>query len=166
MSGRRPWRRETGRLRRRTEAPRTGSSEALLPPTAFRCIHWQLREALDLAVSSRVLSDSARTGGDPLTAVALDRLSTDLRDQAAILAPLVPPELHPAHPPLPEPSTSGPPTCLAELDHRLTRAALVAQTDSMIPGLGTMAAGLLWALATLYQTRRELLLVCTLLDSA
>jgi hypothetical protein len=166
MSGRRFWRREAGRRWSRTEATSTGSSEPQLPPTVSRCIHQQLREALDLAVSSRVLSDAARIAGDPLTAVALDRLSTDLKDQAAMLAPLVPPDLDLADPPLPDPSSSGPPTSIAELDHRLSRAALVAQTDSMTPGLGTMVAGLLWALATLYQTRRELLLVCTLLDSA
>jgi hypothetical protein len=114
----------------------------------------------------RALSDRSRTAGDPLTAVALERLSSELSDQAAILAPLVPAESHPAAPPIPEPPPSGLETCLAELDHRLSRVALVAQTDAMTPDLERAVAALLWTLAVLYGTRRELLLVCTLLDSA
>lgn len=68
------------------------SSDARLSPTAARCLDRQLGEGLDLAVTCRVLSDCSRASGDPLTAVALERLSTDLCDQAAVLAPLVPTE--------------------------------------------------------------------------
>ncbi|MDQ1490796.1 MAG: hypothetical protein QOJ23_3310, partial [Actinomycetota bacterium] len=57
-------------------------------------------------------------------------------------------------------------TWLAALDARLGRAALVAQTDAMSPDLEATVAGLLAALAALYRTRRELLLVSTLLDAA
>jgi hypothetical protein len=69
-------------------------------------------------------------------------------------------------PPCPPPCLSGEDTCLAELDRRLTQLGLVAQSDAMSPGLEAVAAGLLWALAALHHTRREFLLVCTLLDSA
>jgi hypothetical protein len=39
------------------------------------------------------------------------------------------------------------------------------QTDAMTPGLETTVAGLLWALGGLYRSRREVLLICSLLDS-
>jgi hypothetical protein len=157
MSGRKTWRRGRGRL---------GSSESELSPTALGGLDRQFGEALGLAASCRVLSDSSRTAGDPLTAVALERLSTDLNDQAAILAPLVRPEPPAGAPPFPEHSGTGVDNCLAELDDRLSRAALVAQTDAMSPGLEATVAGLLQTLASHYRTRRELILVCTLLDSA
>jgi hypothetical protein len=115
-------------------------------------------------VTCRALSDWSLTAGDPLTAVALERLSTELSDQAANLTPLVPTKPDPASPSMPSPP--GLAACLAELAHRLSRAALVAQTDAMTPGLETAVAAMLWALAVLYGTRRELLLVCTQLDSA
>ena len=60
-----------------------------LSSTALRCLDGQLAEALGLAVSCRLLSDRARSDGDALTAVTLHQLSSDLADQAAILAPLV-----------------------------------------------------------------------------
>jgi hypothetical protein len=100
-----------------------------------------------------------------LTAAALDCLSDGLSDQAAVLT-LASPEPRPADGPLPQPLPPDPETCLAELDHRLSRAALVAESDAMTPGLEKAAAGLLWTLAALYHSRGELLLVCTLLDSA
>ena len=139
MSGRSPWRPWS-----RTEATSFGRSEAPLSRSAVLCLARQLGEALGLVVSCRTLSDWSMTTGDQLTAVALERLSNELSDQAAILAPLVPPESHPAIPPIPSPW--GLETCLAELDHRLSRAALVAQTDAMTPGLETAVAALLWTL--------------------
>ena len=142
-----------------------GSSEEL-SSTALRCLDGQLGEALDLAVSCRLLSDRARSGGDALTAVTLHQLASDLTDQAAILAPLVCVERPaPATPPSEAPSSDAD-TWLAALDARLGRAALVAQTDAMSPDLEATVAGLLAALAALYRTRRELLLVSTLLDAA
>jgi hypothetical protein len=137
-----------------------------LTPTALRCLDGQLGQALDLAVSCQLLSDRARSQGDGLTAVVLHRLASDLSDQAAILAPLV--QLgHPAAPPPPpEGSSSDARTWLAELDARLDRAALTAQTDAMSPELEATVVGLLSAFAALYRTRRELLLVSTLLDAA
>jgi hypothetical protein len=141
-------------------------TETRCSPIAVRCLDRQLGEALDLAVSCRVLSGWARAAGQALTAVALERLSTDLMDQAAVIAPLVP---HHSHPECPAPAgvpSPGLETCLADLDHRLSRAALVAQSDAMSPDLEAIVIGLLWSLAALYHTRRELLLVCTLLDSA
>jgi hypothetical protein len=142
-----------------------GSSEEL-SSTALRCLDGQLGEALDLAVSCRLLSDRARSGGDALTAVTLHQLASDLTDQAAILAPLVRVE-RPARATLPsEAPSSDADTWLAALDARLGRAALVAQTDAMSPDLEATVAGLLAALAALYRTRRELLLVSTLLDAA
>jgi hypothetical protein len=158
MTGRSPWRPWS-----RTEAT-SGRSEAPLSRSAILCLDRQLGEALDLAVTCRALSDWSLTDGDPLTAVALERLSTELSDQAANLTPLVPTKPDPASPPMPSPP--GLAACLAELAHRLSRAALVAQTDAMTPGLETAVAATLWALAVLYGTRRELLLVCTQLDSA
>jgi hypothetical protein len=160
MRERSPW-----KLWGRTEGTATARSDAPLSPPALAGLDRQLGEALDLAVSCRLLSDSSRDAGDPLTAVALERLSAELSDQAAMLAPLVLPERPPAVPPLLELSPSGL-EGLSELGHRLSQAALVAQTDAMIPGLETSVVGLLWSLAALYRTRRELLLVCTLLDSA
>jgi hypothetical protein len=157
MSGGKIWRRG---------ARRPGSGDSPLSPTALSGLDRQLGEALDLAASCRVLSDSFRTAGDPLTAVALERLSTDLNDQAAVLAPLVRPEPPAGVPPLPESSSTGVDTCLAQLDERLSHAALVAHTDAMSPGLEGTVAGLLRTLASHYRTRRELILVCTLLDSA
>ena len=157
---------EAGRLGVRGEGVAAAGTDAWLSPTAVCCLDRQLGEALDLAVTCRVLSDCARASGDPLTAVALERLATDLSDQAAVLAPLVRPEPPGDMPPVPEPRPSREETCLAELDGRLSRAALFAQSDAMSPGLEAVAAGLLWSLAALYQTRRDLLLVCTLLDGA
>ncbi|HEY0397779.1 MAG TPA: hypothetical protein VGF00_05300 [Acidimicrobiia bacterium] len=143
-----------------------GSSEEL-SSTALRCLDGQLGEALDLAVSCRLLSDRARSGGDALTAVTLHQLASDLSDQAAILAPLVCVERPAgATPPSSEAPSSDADTWLAALDARLGRAALVAQTDAMSPDLEATVAGLLAALAALYRTRRELLLVSTLLDAA
>lgn len=134
-------------------------------PIAVRCLDRQLGEALDLAVSCRVLSGWARAADHALTAVALDRLSTDLIDQAAVIAPLVRHDRHQDRPALAGVSTPGLETCLAELDDRLSRAGLVAQSDAMSPDLEPIVIGLLWSLAALYHTRKELLLVCTLLDS-
>jgi hypothetical protein len=137
-----------------------------LSSTALRCLDRQLGEALDLAVSCRVLSDEARAGGDRLTAVTLDKLSSDLTDQAAILAPLACVELDRAIPPAPEGSSSGGDTGLAELDIRLGQAGLVAHSDAMSPDLEATVVALLSALAALYRSRRELLLVSTVLDAA
>jgi hypothetical protein len=142
----------------------SGSSE--LSSTALRCLDGQLGEALGLAVSCRLLSDRARSGGDALTAVTLHQLSSDLTDQAAILAPLVCVEPPAASPSFPDGSSSDADSWLAALDARLGRAALVAQTDAMTPGLEATVVGLLSALAALYRTRRELLLVSTVLDAA
>jgi len=142
----------------------SGSSE--LSSTALRCLDGQLGEALDLAVSCRLLSDRARSGGDALTAVTLHQLSSDLTDQATILAPLVCVEPAAASPLSPDSSSSDADSWLAALDARLGRAALVAQTDAMTPGLEATVVGLLSALAALYRTRRELLLVSTVLDAA
>ena len=112
-----------------------------------------------------MLSDGCRTTGDGVTAVALEHLGAELTDQAAILAPLVG-KPGPAPPPAlyPSTSTSGGEGGLAELGHRLDRAALVARTDAMAPGLDPTVVALLWSLATLYGSRRELLLLCTVLD--
>jgi hypothetical protein len=137
-----------------------------LSSTALRCLDGQLGEALDLAVSCRLLSDRARSGGDALTAVTLHQLSSDLTDQAAILAPLARVELPAAGPSFPDDSSSDADSWLAALDARLGRAALVAQTDAMTPGLEATVVGLLSALGALYRTRRELLLVSTVLDAA
>ena len=137
-----------------------------LSPTALRCLDGQLGEALDLAVSCRVLSDRARSDGDGLTAVVLHQLSSDLTDQAAILAPLVQIELPTVSPPCSDGSSADTDSWLAVLDARLGRAALIAQTDAMSPGLEATMTGLLLALAALYRTRRELLLVSTVLDAA
>jgi hypothetical protein len=142
-----------------------GSSEEL-SSTALRCLDGQLGEALDLAVSCRLLSDRSRSGGDALTAVTLHQLASDLTDQAAILAPLVRVELPAQDRPSSDDSSSDSETWLAALDARLGRAALVAQTDAMSPDLEATVVGLLSALAALYRTRRELLLVSTLLDAA
>jgi len=166
----------SGRSRRKGDEQRLWSSadaaggaaldgdDVRLSPTAVRCIDRQLGETLDLAVTCRVLSDCSRVSGDPLTAVALARLSTDLCDQAAVLASLVHADPQGHTPPAPEPPSGGTQTCLAELDRRLSRAELVAQTDAT-PDLEAIAAALLWSLAAGYATFRELLLVCTLLDS-
>src|SRR5438270_3486626 len=97
-----------------------------LSSTALRCLDGQLAEALDLAVSCRLLSDQARSGGDALTAVTLHQLSSDLSDQAAILAPLVRVELPPLGPAVADGSSSDTDSWLAALDARLGRAALVA----------------------------------------
>jgi hypothetical protein len=132
-----------------------------LSSTARCCLDRQLGEALDLAVSCRVLSDGARSGGDLLTAVALDKLSSNLIDQAAMLAPLARLEVGRGHTPVREGSSSDGDAELAELDVRLGRAELVAETDAMSPGLEATVAGLLSTLAGLYRTRRELLLVST-----
>jgi hypothetical protein len=43
---------------------------------------------------------------------------------------------------------------------------LIAQTDAMAPDLDPITVGLLSAIAALYRTRRELLLVSTVLDAA
>jgi hypothetical protein len=137
-----------------------------LSSTALRCLDRQLGEALDLAVSCRVLSDGARSGGDRLTAVTLEKLSSDLTDQAAILAPLARVELDTAFPPAPDVPCSAADSALAELDVRLGHAALVAQSDALSPDLEATVAGLLSALAALYRTRRDLLLVSTVLDAA
>jgi hypothetical protein len=141
-----------------------GPSELSSP--ALGCLDRQLGEALDLAVSCRFLSDRARTSGDGLTAVVLERLSSDLTDQAAILAPLARVERPAGDPPLPEGSSSDRDSWLAELDVRLGRAALIAQSDAMAPDLDPIIVGLLSAIAALYRTRRELLLVSTVLDAA
>jgi hypothetical protein len=137
-----------------------------LSSTARRCLDGQLGEALDLAVSCDLLSDRARSDGDALTAVALHQLASDLTDQAAVLAPLVGAELPTAAPPAPEGSSPDADPWRAVLDARLRRAALIAQTDAMSPGLEATVVGLLSALAALYRTRRELLLVSVELDGA
>lgn len=165
MSARNHRKGEVGWFWRGAEEAAVDGTEAQLSTTAVRYLERQLGEALDLAVTCRVLSDCSRASGDPLTAVALERLSTDLCDQAAVLAPLVRAESHGETPP-PESEASREETCLAQLDGLLSRAGMVAQTDAMSPGLEATVAGLLWSLATLYSTWQELLLVCTLLDSA
>jgi hypothetical protein len=137
-----------------------------LSSTALRCLDRELGEALDLAVSCRLLSDGARSDGDALTAVTLQKLSSDLTDQAAILAPLVNIEIPAATPPYSDGCSPDTDSSLAVLDARLGRAALIAQTDAMSPGLEATIVGLLSALAALYRTRRELLLVSTVLDAA
>ena len=149
-----------------TEVTSTERSDAPVSPAAGRCVDRQLGEALALAVSCRLLSDSSRSAGDLLTAVALDGLFHELTDQVAILTPLVPAKAGLAGRPTPEPSPPGAGADLAELSHHLSRAALVAQTDAMTPGLETAVSALLWGLAGLLRSQRELLLVCTLLDSA
>jgi hypothetical protein len=159
MKKRTPWEQWS-----RTEVTGTERTDAPLSPIALRCLDRQLGEGLGLAVWCRLLSDSSRSAGDLLTAVALDRLFHELTDQVAILTPLVAPMAHLASPPTPEASSSELETDLADLCHHLSRAALVAQTDAMTPGLEMAVAGLLWALAGLYRSRRELLLVCTMLD--
>jgi hypothetical protein len=138
-------------------------SDSLL---SVRCLDQQLGHALDLAVACGVLSDGCRTTGDGVTAVALEHLGAELTDQAAILAPLVGKDPGRAPPPAlcRWTSTSGGEGGLAELGHRLDRAALVARTDAMAPGLDPTVVALLWSLATLYGSRRELLLLCTVLD--
>jgi hypothetical protein len=141
-------------------------SKTRCSPTAVHCLDRQLGEALDLAVSCRALAGWTRAAGNALTAVALDRLSNDLIDQAAVIAPLVGPDAHPDSPAPAGVSSSGLESCLVDVDHRLCRAGLIAQSDAMTPELEAMAVGLLWSLAALYHTRRELLLMCTLLDSA
>jgi hypothetical protein len=137
-----------------------------LSSTALRCLDRQLGEAMDLAVSCRLLSDRARSAGDALTAVTLHQMSSDLTDQTAILAPLVCVERPAAPPPFPAGSLSDPDSWSAALGARLARAALIAQSDAMSPGLEATVVGLLLALAALYRTRRELLLVSTVLDAA
>jgi hypothetical protein len=137
-----------------------------LSPTALRCLDGQLGEALDLAVSCQLLSDRARSTGDRLTAVVLHRLAADLSDQAAILAPLVDVQHATPTAAVPEASSSDADTWLAELDARLDRAALTAQSDALSPELEATVVGLLSTFAALYRTRRELLLVSTLLDAA
>jgi hypothetical protein len=143
-----------------------GSAEAELSPTALSCLDRQLSEALDLAVSCRALSDCSQAVGDLLTAVALERLSNELSDQAAMLAPLVRPGILATVPPFLDPPPADLDTCLAQLDHRLSQAALVGESDAMSPDLEATVGALLWSLAALYRTHRELVLVCTLLGSA
>jgi hypothetical protein len=121
---------------------------------------------LTLAASCRLLSDRARSDGDALTAVTLDQLSSHLADQAAILAALLRVEPSGGTSPCPAASSPDPDAGLAALDARLCRAALVAESDAMSPGLEGAVAGLLSVLAALYQTRRQLLLVSNVLDGA
>src|SRR2546423_14999822 len=137
-----------------------------LSSAALRCLDAQLGQALDLGVSCHLLSDRARSDGDGLTAVALHQLSSDLTDQAAILAALVCVELPAASPPSSEDSSSDADPWIAVLDARLGRAALIAQTDAMAPGLEATVVGLLSTPAAFYRARRELLLVSTVLDAA
>jgi hypothetical protein len=140
-----------------------------LSATAYRCLDRQVREALDLAVTCRMLSESFRSAEDPLMAVALARLSAELSDQVAVLLPVTDPGTEEPLPPEPAPpSLPGgwdPETYVAELGVRLAHVALVAQSDAMVPGLETPVAALLQAIAALYRTRRELLLLCTLVGS-
>jgi hypothetical protein len=136
-----------------------------LSPTALGCLDSQLGQAMDLAVACRLLSERARAGGDGLIAVVLERLSSDLTDQATILARLVRVEVPAPGTPLPEEFSSDSDSWLAVLDSRLGRAALIAQTDALSPGLEPAIVGLLSALAALYRTRRELLLVSTVLGA-
>src|SRR2546423_4960197 len=77
-----------------------GHSE--LSPTALRCLDRQLAEALDLAVACRLLSDRARRDGEPLTAAVLQRLASDLTDEAGSLLPLLGVTDGATTPPLPE----------------------------------------------------------------
>lgn len=142
----------------------TGPNE--LSSTAVRCLDGQLGEALALAVSCRLLSDRARSNGDALTAITLHELSSDLADQAAVLAPLGCGEAPARIPPSSADSIEDADTLLAALDAHLGRAALIARTDAMSPGLETTIVGLLSVLAALYETRRKLLLVSTVLDRA
>ena len=140
-----------------------------LSATAFRSLDRQLCEALDLTVTCQMLSDSFRAADDPLMAVALARLSAELSDQVAALLPLTNPgpegPLPPEAPPPSLPSGPEPEAYLDELGARLAHLALVAQTDSMVPGLEAPVAALLQVVAALYRTRRELLLLCTLVGS-
>ena len=140
-----------------------------LSDTATRCLDRQLQEALDLLVSAKMLSDSFRAADDPLMAVALARLAAELSDQVAVLLPLTASRAETAPGPDgagPVPAAGAEPgTYLAELGARLSHAALVAQTDAMEPGLEPIVAAALQGVAALYRTRRELLVVCTLVGS-
>ena len=140
-----------------------------LSATASRCLDRQLREALDLSVTCQMLSDSFRAADDPLTAVLLARLSSDLTDQVATLLPLtagtegqLPSE------PLRQSAPAGGAAemHLAELGCRLVHLALVAQTDAMVPGLEPPVAAVLQAVAALYRSRRDLLLLSTVVGSS
>ena len=139
-----------------------------LSAMASRCLDRQLREALDLSVTCQMLSDIFRAADDPLTAVLLARLSSDLTDQVATLLPLTA-GTEGALPsdPLPQslPAGSDSEKHLAELGCRLAHLALVAQTDAMVPGLEPPVAAVLQAVAALYRSRRDLLLLCTLVGS-
>src|SRR5207237_3712420 len=96
--------------------------------------------------------------GDSPTAVVLQRLASDLSDLAGSLVPLVRVQPGATSPPLPEGSSSGADTWLAELDNRLGQVGLVAEIDAMSPGLEASVVRLLSTLAALYQSSRELLL--------
>jgi hypothetical protein len=140
-----------------------------LSATASRCLDHQFRGALDLSVTCQMLSDIFRAADDPLTAVLLARLSSDLTDQVSTLLPLAagPNGSLPSEP-LPQSLSTGgePETHLAELGCRLVHLALVARTDAMEPGLEAPVAALLQTLAKLYRSCRELLLLCTLVGSS
>jgi hypothetical protein len=140
-----------------------------LSAIASLCLERQLREALDLTVTCRMLSDSFRAAEEPLLAVVLSRLSEELSDQFSVLLPLT--DGVAGLPPDPDPS----PTVVAidadadiylpDLGARLGRAALVAHTDAMEPGLEPAVAAVLRAVAALYRARRELLLLCSVVNS-
>jgi hypothetical protein len=140
-----------------------------LSDTATRCLDRQLQESINLLVSAKMLSDSFRAADDPLMAVALARLAAELSDQVAILLPLTAFGAETASspngvPPAPA-ADCEPGTDLAELGARLSHASLVAQTDAMEPGLEPIVAAALLGVAALYRTRRELLVVCTVVGS-
>ena len=139
-----------------------------LSTTAARCLDRQLREALDLSVTCQMLSYSFRAADDPLMAVLLAQLSSDLTDQVATFLPLTAETEGPSPTePLPQslPAGGDPGAHVAELGCRLVHLALVAQTDAMVPGLEAPVAALLQTLAALYRSRRELLLLCSLVGS-
>jgi hypothetical protein len=153
-------------VRRSGRDRRVMLEQSELSPTALRCLDLQLAEALDLAVWCHRLSDPARCDGQDVTVVVLERLASDFTDLAAFLIPLVGIENRPSTPPLPDSPSSGAGGWLAELDNRIGQAGLLAEVDALSPGLESGVVRLLYKLAALYQSCRELLLASTARDRA
>jgi hypothetical protein len=137
-----------------------------LSPTALRCLDLQLAEALDLAVSCHQLSDRGHCDGHDLMVVVLQKLASDLIDLTAFLLPLVGLEHRARTPPLPDGPSSGTDGWIAKLENRLGQAGLLAEIDAMSPGLEEGVVRLLFKLAALYQSCRELLLASAAKDRA
>jgi hypothetical protein len=155
----------------KTQIGHRASVEAMIghaqfSPTALLCLDRQLAEALDLAVSCHQLSDQARSDGELLTVVVLERLASDLTDLAGFLIPLVGAGNGATTPPLAEGASSRAETWLAELDNRLGQAEMAAEVDALSPGLELSVVQLLSKLAAVYQSSRELLLVAAAADAA